>query len=284
MDPLLKIRQAIDSAPPAVVTVGEWILRHPTQAATLGIEEMAAQSGASTASVNRLARAAGYTGFIALKADLLKGLRDAVDPIQKLRGVQGKGLSTLTSYLSVAQSNLEGVGRANGEKALVESADLLAGASRIYVLGMGITANVAGWFVDTLSSYTGNVTNLAHSGGTERCAARLSRIGKGDVLVVLTLPRYSKDALTMATYAKQRGAKVLAITDSPAAPIMSHANKSLYAPCTHSVFSASYVAVQLICEALVAEVVRRDPQAIQVATELTDAVLSRLTFSSAIPK
>jgi DNA-binding MurR/RpiR family transcriptional regulator len=284
MDPLLKIRQAIDSAPPAVVTVGEWILRHPTQAATLGIEEMAAQSGASTASVNRLARAAGYAGFIALKADLLKGLRDAVDPLQKLRGEQNKGVATLASYMSVALSNLEGVGRANTEKALAEAADLLAGAGRIYVLGMGITANVAGWFVDTLSSYTGNVVNLAHSGGTERCAARLSRITKGDALVVLTLPRYSKDALTMAIYAKQRGAKVLAVTDSPAAPIMSHANKSLFAPCVHSVFSASYVAVQLICEALVAEVVRRDPESIRVATELTDAVLSRLTFSSYTPK
>ncbi len=102
--------------------------------------------------------------------------------------------------------------------------------------------------------------------------------------MVLTLPRYSKDALTMAIYAKQRGAKVLAVTDSPAAPIMSHANKSLFAPCVHSVFSASYVAVQLICEALVAEVVRRDPESIRVATELTDAVLSRLTFSSYTPK
>jgi len=34
----------------------------------------------------------------------------------------------------------------------------------------------------------------------------------------------------------------------------------------------------------VAEVVRRDPESIRVATELTDAVLSRLTFSSYTPK
>ncbi len=280
MSLLNNIRKCIDTAPPAVAAVGDWILRHPARAATLGVEEIAAQSGASSASVSRLARAAGYSGFIPMKAALLQSLRDAVEPIKKLQDERGRANASMATYVAMAQVNIDGLGRANTGKAFTEAAALLSSSERIFVLGMGLTSNVAGWFVDTLSTFTGNVVSLAHSGGTERCAARLSRISRRDVLVVLTLPRYSQDSVTLASYAKHRGAKVLAITDSIAAPVLSHSDKGLFVPSAHAVFSSSYVSMQLVCEALAAEVVCRDPDSVKVATQLTDAILSRLTFSS----
>jgi DNA-binding MurR/RpiR family transcriptional regulator len=280
MDSLAKLRNAMETVSPAVAQVGAWILRHPTQAATLGIEEIAKQSGASTASVNRFAKAAGYAGFIELKSALLQNLRNAVDPINKLRAEQSKkSVTSLASQVAVAKTNLDQVLSDNTASALADACDLLQSAERIFVLGLGLTTHTAGWFADALTVYFPTVLNIGGPGGTERSAARLVHVTKKDVFVVITLPRYSAASVSLASYATSRGAKVLAITDSLAAPVLSHADKWLLANASHSVLSSTYIATQLLCEAVVTEAARRNPKAVEMAANLTDAVISHLTFN-----
>ena len=68
--PFDRIREGARDASPALTVVAQWMLRHTAQAATLGIEDIAEACGSSPASVNRMARAAGYAGFAELKSEL----------------------------------------------------------------------------------------------------------------------------------------------------------------------------------------------------------------------
>ncbi|PWF47833.1 MurR/RpiR family transcriptional regulator [Massilia glaciei] len=276
--PYERIREAARGAPPALAAVAEWLLRHPAQAAMLGIEEIARECGTSAASVNRFARTAGFAGFTEMKNALALVMRAAIDPVQKLRDEQGRGAeSAPPQYLAMAHANLEQLATANTRQDIEAAAKLLATRGRIYVLGFGLTSYVCGWLVDALIPYSHSVSALSASGGTEQSASRMSTIGKGDVLIAISLPRYSIATVDLARYARERGAKVLVIVDSQAAPLASEADLRLFASAVHPVLPASYVAVQMLCEMLVAEVMRNNPEAVAMAAELTESVASQLS-------
>lgn len=279
-DPLSQIRAVARTVPPALAIVAEWVLRHPAEGATLGIEEIAAQAGTSPASVNRLARAAGYSGFIELKSALASVMRSLVDPVQKLRDEQHRSkLSPPEQYIAMARANLEQLARANPEGSLLAAAKLMNTPGHVYVLGLGLTSHVCAWFADAIQLYVQSVLFVAGPGGTERGAARMSRIGKGDVLVAASLARYSRDTISLARYARDRGASVLAIVDSHAAPLAQEADLLLLAPSSHPMLPASYVALQMVCESLVAEVMRLNPKAVALASERTNSLVPYLVSS-----
>lgn len=278
MHPYDQIREAARGAPPALAAVAEWLLRHSAQAAMLGIEEIARECGTSPASVNRFARTAGFAGFTDMKSALTLVMRAAIDPVQKLRDEQARGtLSGPGQYLAMGHANLEQLASANTRQDIQAAAKMLATRGRIYVLGFGMTSHVCGWLADALTPYSHSVWALSVSGGTEQSASRMSTIGKGDLLIAISMPRYSIAIVDLARYARERGARVLAIVDSQAAPLASEADLRLFASAAHPVLPASYVAVQLMCEMLVAELMRNNPEAVAMAAELTQSVASQLS-------
>jgi DNA-binding MurR/RpiR family transcriptional regulator len=275
--PLDRIREGGKNAPPALAAVAQWMLRNTAQAATLSIDDIARASGSSPASVNRLARASGYAGFSELKAQMALIMRASIDPVQKLRDEQHRSnQAPPAQYVAMGRANLEQLIRDNTSKDIEAAAKLLSTKGRIFVLGFGLTTHVCGWLADALTPFSHSVTSLSTSGGTEQSASRMSNIGKGDVLVAISLPRYSRDTAPMARFARERGAQVLAIVDSHAAPLANEADLRLFVSAAHSVLPSSYVAVQLLCEALVAEVMRRNPAAVELARQLTESIASQV--------
>ncbi len=275
--PFDRIREGAKNAPPALAMVAQWMLRHTAQAATLSITDIATACGSSPASVNRLARTAGYAGFAELKAQLALVMRATIDPVQKLRDEQHRSnAAPPAQYVAMGRANLEQLLRDNPPKAIEAAARLLSTRGRIYVLGFGLTTHVCGWLADALTPYSHAVSALSVSGGTEQSASRMSTIGKGDVLVAISLPRYSRDTAHLARFARERGAQVLAIIDSHAAPLANEADLRLFVSAAHPVLPSSYAAVQLLCEALVAEVMRRNPASVAMAAELTESISAHL--------
>lgn len=278
--PLDRIREVAPSLPPALAAVADWLLRHAVQAATLGIEDIAKAAGSSAASVNRLARQAGYDGFIALKADLARELHAAIGPVQKLRtGLKHGDLQPPANHVRIAQDNLDRMVRDTPPKVVRRAVRKLVAARRVYILGLGLTAHLSHWLADALAPYVGMVVALGQSGGTEQSAVRLLGIGHGDVLVTISVPRYSRDTVGLARFARERGAHVIAVVDSPAAPLATAADCVLVAPSEHPFLPSSWVGVQLMSEVLLAEVMRTNPRATQIAADLADSVHEHLTFA-----
>jgi len=277
--PLDRIREVAPTLPPALAAVADWLLRHAVQSATLGIEDIAKAAGSSPASVNRLARQAGYDGFIALKADLARELQAAIGPVQKLRkGLEHSDLQPPANHVHIAQANLDQMVRDTPHRVVKQAVRKLVAAKRVYVIGLGLTAHLAHWLADALAPYVGTVVALGQSGGTEQSAVRLLGVGRGDVLVALSVPRYSRDTVGLARFARERGAHVIVIVDSPAAPLATAADSVLVAPSEHAFLASSWVGMQVMNEVLVAEAMRANPKATQIAADLADSVHEHLTF------
>jgi len=257
-------------------TIADCFARNPVQAASASIEQMARAAGVSTATLSRFARAAGAPSYAALRQMVAQDLQTLIHPVEKLRAVAAKGPQAASGALAVTLDNLRACADGLPASLLGACAKRVAAARCVYVMGFGLSAYVAGIVSLGLEPFCHKLVNVVEYGGTEAAAGRLMNIGRGDVLIVITLPRYAKAAIQLARYARDRDATILALTDAPASPIVPFADHVLYAPASHPVLATSTVGAVLAAEALVAALMVSRQRNVVQAARLTDAIATYL--------
>ena len=268
---------------PSNRAIADFLLRNPVRATVLGIEELAANAQTSKATLSRFARSIGLSGFAALRSEMATVLQGILQPMQKLRtavdrndadgsGGQTTASQSLQSNLHNANSTAQGLDCV----ALVQAAAMLGKAKTVYVMGFGFSSHLAAMLSLHLQPLFPNLVNVVEFGGTETAAGRLMNIGRDDVLIVISFPRYSIHAVQLTRYALDRGAQTLAITDSIASPLAEMATASFIAMSVHGVFPSSHVSGLMVIEALVSTLMVRDKTAVSKASKLTEAMSSYL--------
>ncbi|NNG62329.1 MurR/RpiR family transcriptional regulator, partial [Pseudomonas fragi] len=246
-----KLAEIVPELQPSLRKVADFILRHPLRAATLTIEEMAHETSTSPAAVNRLAKALNLGGYSGMKAELVATLQQVVSPVDKLRNElahRPDGAFGLHEQIQSASSNLATAATSNHPDTFEAFVNHLVKARKIYILGFGNSVYFAGLAASTLIPFCADATAISMEGGNENAAYRLAAITDQDVLLAISLPRYSIDTLQLSRFASERGATVLAITDSPASPLSSIARHVLFAPADHPVLTSSSIAVLALIE------------------------------------
>jgi DNA-binding MurR/RpiR family transcriptional regulator len=186
------------------------------------VADVARRSGASGATVVRLATKLGFDGFVDLQAsvreELARRLRPASERIR--RPAAGDVLGTaLAVEMSNVAATLDGVEQSDFERA-VRSLSARSSA-RILVLSGDASSGLAALFATELSMLRTGVVHV--EGSAVRVARQLSDVGPADVVVAIDLARYDRAVLEAAGAAAERGATLIALTDSALSPLGSAA-------------------------------------------------------------
>jgi DNA-binding MurR/RpiR family transcriptional regulator len=80
---------------------------------------------------------------------------------------------------------------------------------------------------------------------------QILRIAKGDVFLALSFPRYSQRTIKAMRYARETGATVIGITDTPASPIAKLSDIALFARSDMISFLDTLVAPLSLVNALI---------------------------------
>ena len=83
---------------------------------------------------------------------------------------------------------------------------------------------------------------LVHTTSSSEMFEQIMRIGKNDILIGISFPRYLTQTVKAFKFAKENGATVIAITDSPASPLAEDADHLLLARSDMASFVDSLVA------------------------------------------
>jgi DNA-binding MurR/RpiR family transcriptional regulator len=258
--------------------VAEQLLRNPVRATAWGIEELAAQAQTSTATLSRFARSMGFSGFAAMRDEMAQVLQSMLQPMEKLRDAVQPGAKqgAVTQSLEAGLNNARTAAQSVDEVQLSRISERLAKAGTVYVMGFGISSHLAAMLALDLQPFCKTLINVVEFGGTEVAAGRLMNIDKNDVLIVLSFPRYARDAIQLASYARDRGSHIVALTDSVASPLVALADDVLLATAHHPVISSSSVAAVLLIEALVTSLMVSRKAHVQQAGKLTEAIAGYL--------
>jgi DNA-binding MurR/RpiR family transcriptional regulator len=251
-----------------------FILRNPIRVAALSIEELARATEVSAPTISRFARETGLGGFADLRGSVAQAVQTLLDPVAKLKlqldktGDAARGRDMLQAIQMRVQQLDVGLIAAQAEAFARD----IATARSVHVMGFGLSAHLAALLVLGLQPFCPNVSGVVEFGGTEVAAGKLMGIGPGDILIAITFPRYASDVVSLARYAGDRGARVIAITDSPASPLAALADVTLLAPSDHPTLSSSMVAAVAIVETLITAVMLSDPTNAEKAAMLGDAI------------
>jgi DNA-binding MurR/RpiR family transcriptional regulator len=264
-----RVRAAASNVSPSLMRVGQWIVERPVETLSMSAEEIVSRTGASVAAINRFSKAAGFDGFADLKVQLGRELQSAMEPIAKLRNPAADG--------DVSRDAADRVLAASRAPQIAQAAVRAIRARHVWFLGLGASSYLARYAEHSLMPFLDSASSASGDGGTEELARRLSRCGKGDVLIALSLPRFSKDTVTLASFARGRGAYVIVITDQANSALTEIANLTLSVPTEHAVLPGSAVGMLAVLESLVSRVMKLNPNAVEYARELADSVLSHLS-------
>jgi len=281
-----RIVAAMPTLTPIHRRMGEYVLANLFRAATMRIDELASAVGASVASANRFARALGFDGYPQFREALVRGFEATLAPVERLRSAQESRAAAddlVDASLEQAADNLQAT-RTSLDRATTDAAvDAIIAARRVFIVGFGASAFLAGLMEHGLLPYHDYVRSLAVSGGPSHAARHLVRSNDGDLLIGIAFPRYVEDTIELARRAAGRGARVLALTDSPRSPLAQFADLALYVRADRRLASNADSAVLAVIEALCDAVAYRAQRSVKAAADVSEFVLPWLFDPQSTP-
>ena len=212
--------------------VFRYLMEHREQAAVMTSSELARAAEVGDTSVIRLARTLGFENFKAFRRQLQtealevsQKLENSHLPYEKIRSADRLRAEEIPEAIRrqfasrAACDQIE-----NGDGKYLEAAGLLLKARRRFVAGFRNTAGLADYFTTVMSHVLPEVRNINRRDGFEDGAADME---EGDVLVLFSLPRYSRHAITAAEIAAEAGCPIIAVTDSTLSPVAEHASVTI---------------------------------------------------------
>jgi len=264
-------------------TIADYLLRNQMRVTALGIEELAEACEVSTATISRFARDLGFKNYAAMRGAVAETLQSVLQPVEKLRSTiarktaAGSPASTpALESLHYAEAAITATSRALDGAQLDRIGAVFTKARTVYVMGFGLSTFLAGTLAMHLQPFCRHVVEVAASGGTEVAASHLANIGSRDVLVVISLPRYTLAGVPLTRFARDNGATVVSITDSPASPLAELGHHVLYAHSAHPVLPSSSSAVLAVIEALAVSLMTSNKANVAKAARHTEAIAAYL--------
>ncbi|WP_250453219.1 MurR/RpiR family transcriptional regulator [Caballeronia sp. ATUFL_M2_KS44] len=280
-----RIAAAMPMLTPIHQRMGAFVTANLFRSATMRIDEFAAAVGASIASANRFARALGFSGYPAFRDALVRGFEATIAPVERLRSsvqTPANGAQVFEASLDQAASNVR-LAQTSVDAAKADAlVDAILKAQRVFVLGYGASAFLAGLMEHGLTPYCANVQSLALGGGPSHAARRLFTATRDDLLVAIAFPRYVDDTITLARQAREHGVRVVALTDSAASPLVRIADLVLTIRAERRLAANCDTAVLAVIEALCDAVAHRAKRSVEAASGLAEFVLPWLAAPSVV--
>lgn len=218
---------------------------------------LAARTGTSASTVVRLFAKLGYASYAEAqreaRGEVTALLQTAAQRAPVLLGAQRSLSECVDDALLHDQHNIQSTREGLDMAAFEAMARQLAqDEGRVFVLAQLNSSPVSAWLALHLNMCRPGVQQL--DAGAIAPADQLLWVGPTDTLLAFSVSQYSRGTYEVAQRFSEAGARVLAITDSPTAPLATVAHHWLQVRTANASPFHSYTAAFYLCNALVSAV------------------------------
>ncbi len=204
--------------------VAEYLLEHEDELLKLAVGEIAEGAGVSKATVVRFCKSLGFSGLKEFKIFYQSG-GNSVEEVPELDW-ESEDAQITELLLSHSVRSLEGSLFNTNAREFTQAANLLLRARNITVIGIGGSKIVAQYFYAELSRLGMRITVL--SDHFELCQLQHS-FEREDIIFCISCSGETKDPATFVTKAREDGAGIITLTNSPESTIARLSNVVLRA-------------------------------------------------------
>ena len=258
-DILTHIQENMSSFSKGQKLIASFILESYDKAAFMTACKLGKTVNVSESTVVRFAAELGYDGYPSMQKALQEMIRNKLTSIQRIE-VSNDRIGDQDIMSMVMQSDIEKIRMTLDEtdrESFNRAVEAITSAKRIYILGVRSASALANFMSFYFTFIFDNVSHVDTTSISE-VFEQVMRIDTEDVFIGLSFPRYSKRTVKAMQYAKDQGAKVIAITDSDTSPLASIADVSLYAKSDMASFVDSLVAPLSLVNALIVACSRKN--------------------------
>ncbi len=238
--------------------IGQFLVEHCETASYMTATKLGEMAGVSESTVVRFAKELGFDGYHDFRRSLKSLIKNKLTSMQRIEvadNVIGEA-DILSNVMLTDVNNLRTSVDTIDREVFEKTVDAICSARRIYVTGCRSSSMLA-WFIGYhLNIIFPDVTNVKAASNDEMFQEIL-RISNEDVIIGISFPRYSRRTKNALEFAKKRGAKVVAITDSDASPLVPCADYSLFAKSDMASFVDSLVVPLSVINALIVAIGRK---------------------------
>ena len=235
--------------------IAKYIEEHYDKVAFMTASKLGATVGVSESTVVRFATEIGYSGYPALQQAMQEMIRNRMTSVQRLEmtstNIPLDRLldSSMDQDIDIIRRTKESI----SHEEFYRAADALVKVKKVYIIGAGSSLAIA-TFLSHYFSLVFDSVQLISATSEAQILQQMVHIGEGDALIGISFPRYSKKAVKALKYASDRGATVVAITDSTLSPLTKYAEHVLLAKSDMVSFVDSLVGPLALINALIVTV------------------------------
>ncbi len=251
--------KATPTLTPKLKIAAKVILDNPNLVATTSMRSLASRAGVTPPTMIRLANTLGFENYESFKQVFQSSINqqnfeDRANWLQLTSSTDGIA-AIVQEIAETGVGNLRQFFQELDLDALSEAADIILKAPNVYVVAAG--------GVHWLASYMNYVCKMAvpqmrwpRTSGNG-LVEELIPVKKGDVILTLAYHPYARHGIEAAEFALSRGARLIYLTDSKAAPLASKAEVLILQKTGSPQFFPSMISVMAAIETLISVIVAK---------------------------
>lgn len=240
--------------------IAEYILENYDKAAFMTAAKLGVSVGVSESTVVRFANELDFSGYPKLQKALKELIKNKLTTVQRLE-ISKEYVSDGDALKGVIKADMENL-RTTLEKIdpliFEDVVNSIFEAKKIYIIGLRSSTAIAEFLGFYLNIILQNVRNVSY--GVSDVFEQMINVSEGDLVIGIGFPRYATKTIDVLDFSKNRGAKVVAITDSLISPLAKKSDYTLVCQSNMASFVDSLVAPLSVINALIISVGMREKQ------------------------
>ncbi len=247
-----KISTSRDNMSKSHHIIADYILENPHSIPFLTIAKLSELTGVSEATIVRFATFLGYKGYNDLQKQLADSIEKQLNTVERLTESHDKYTELEKAIYGNFNEDIKNIQTTMQQLSIEDferAAQSIMDAEKIYIVANRSAISLATFLQYYLNIIFGK-SQLIHT--TEAAFDEIHEVNKKDVVIGISYSRYTKSTLKVVSFAAERDATIIALTDHFRSPITAYANISLFASSDMNSFLDSFVAPLSVINTLIA--------------------------------
>ena len=256
---LERLSDGLDDLTPEARKAARYVLENPRDAGIMTVREIADAANVKPNTLIRMAQQIGFDGYEEFREPFREAMRKGEvslpDRARWLQDIQRRGglAPLLADMVSSALGNIEETFSGISEEKLQRAGEMIWNCKEVYVLGVGVNNSCINNFAYLARTCMVQFHAMPRAGSTP--IDDLAWANSEDVLIAVTCRPYRTEVIEAMKVAKAQGMRIVAISDSPASPIIRMADIGFIVSVDTPQFFPSSVATIALLETLLSFVI-----------------------------
>ena len=256
---LERLAEELPDLTPEARKAATYVLENPRDVGVSTVREIAEAANVKPNTVVRMARQVGFEGYEDFREPfreaIRKGAADFPDRVRWLQDISKSGdLGRLyADMVGDVIANVEETFASIPAEKMKTAAEAIWGARRVFTLGVGVNNSVARNFTYLASTGMTEFHAIPRPGSTP--VDDLAWADGRDILIAITCKPYRSEVVEAVRIAQEQGMMIVALSDSPASPIIRLADHGFVVSVETPQFFPSSVSIIALLETLLSFVI-----------------------------